>query len=170
MKNIFLCGFMGSGKTTIAKILTRKTNLTFIDTDLKIKNLLNLTINEIFSIYGENYFRKLEHKILEKINKNKNQIVSTGGGLFSKRKNRKLAKKTGVIVFLNCPLEICLKRIKDIKNRPLLKDKNQILKLYLKRQKIYTKIADFIVENTTTANKCADSILKLFNLPTFGFK
>ena len=170
MKNIFLCGFMGSGKTTIAKILTKKTNLTFIDTDLKIKNLLNLTINEIFSIYGENYFRKLEHKILEKINKNKNQIVSTGGGLFSKTKNRKLAKKTGVIVFLNCPLEICLKRIKDIKNRPLLKNKNQILKLYLKRQKIYTKIADFIVENTTTANKCADSILKLFNLPTFGFK
>ena len=88
MKNIFLCGFMGSGKTTIAKILTKKTNLTFIDTDLKIKNLLNLTINEIFSIYGENYFRKLEHKILEKINKNKNQIVSTGGKLFSKTKNK----------------------------------------------------------------------------------
>ena len=152
---------MGAGKSTIGNLLKEKTNLNFCDLDKKIENFSNLKINEIFKIYGERYFRKLETKILKEISKQKNCIISTGGGTILRRKNLKLIKKNGITIFLNCTLPICLNRIKNKKTRPLLlNDEKKIKNMFNKRQKKYLKAADITIKNDFTKEDCLVLILK----------
>ena len=91
--NIALIGMMGSGKTTISKLLVDKiSEFSFVDTDLIIVERENMTINDIFSLKGEDYFRSVETKVLEDILVNDNQVVSTGGGIVKKEQNILLLK------------------------------------------------------------------------------
>ena len=161
MKNIYLCGFMASGKTTIAKEISKKTKLHFVDTDAEIEKLTNISVSEIFNRYSEKYFRKLETILLKKIKHKNNLIVSTGGGIFSRNKNIKIAKQSGTIIFLNVQLENCIKRLSNSK-RPLALDKpySFIKKLYSKRYSKYLKISEFVVNNNELPEGCCEKILK----------
>ena len=162
---------MGCGKTTIGKYLSTKTHLKQIDTDFEIEKLEHISIDEIFSKYKERYFRKVETKVLERTTKKSCCIISTGGGIFLKRKNRKICKKNGIIIFLSCPIEICLNRIKNKKSRPLLiNNKRKIVTMFKKRQKIYRNVADLIIENNETPEKCTDLILKFLKLSSPRFE
>lgn len=143
MKNIFLTGFMGCGKTTIGKLIKSKTKFKVIDTDLQIKKCINMPIEEIFNKYGEQNFRNLETILLKKINKHKNLIVVTGGATLISNKNFEIIKNNSIIIFINTNFEICLKRIQNSK-RPLIKIINsstKLKKLYIERQKQYEQIA-----------------------------
>ena len=161
MKNIYLCGFMASGKTTIAKEISRKTNLYFLDTDIEIEKITNLPILEIFKRYSEKYFRNLETMLFKKIKHKNNLIVATGGGIFSNNKNIKIAKQSGTIIFLNVQLKNCIKRFANSK-RPLTlgKQYNFIKNLYNKRYSKYLKIAEFVVNNNELPESCCEKILK----------
>ncbi len=161
MNNLYIIGFMGAGKSTIGNLLKEKTKQNFCDLDIEIEKLTNLKISKIFEIYGERYFRKLETKILKDVVKQKNYIVATGGGTVLKRKNLKLIQKSGIIIFLNCPLSICLMRIKDKTSRPLLlNSKRKIENMFNKRQKKYLKIADITIKNQSTTKDCLNLILE----------
>ena len=152
---------MGAGKSTIGSLLKEKTKQNFYDLDEEIEKSTNLKISKIFEIYGERYFRKLETKILKNIAKQNNYIVSTGGGTILKRKNLKIMQKSGTILFLNCPLSICLNRIKNKNTRPLLlNNKQKIENMFNKRQKKYLKIANITVENYKTKEDCLNLILE----------
>ena len=118
-KNLVLVGMMGSGKSSIGKILSKKLEFEFIDTDNKIEEIEKKTISEIFKLNGEKYFRNIEEIISLKSLKINNRVVSLGGGGFINASIRKYTLKKCISVWLNCKHETLINRIKNSKKRPL---------------------------------------------------
>ena len=139
---------MGSGKTTIGKLLAERLSFLFLDTDELIEKRLNMKITEIFDKKGERFFREMEHEILKEIKDMKNVVVATGGGMVEKEENRKLMKETGTVLYLHLPIKEFMDKIPQLKNtRPLLQQRpwEEIEKLYEKREVIYKKLADYSI-------------------------
>ncbi len=141
--NISLIGMMGSGKSTIGKLLADKIKgYMFIDTDEEIVKTEKKTINEIFDQIGERGFREIESKILKKILTNDNQIIATGGGLITKKENLELLKKRSYIIYLSANNNILYERLKNNQDRPLLNTtdiKQKIDKLLNQRIPLYNQ-------------------------------
>jgi shikimate kinase len=148
MKTIYLTGFMGSGKTTIGKLLSEKLSLPVIDTDQVIEEKLNKTIREVFETEGENKFREYEHKFL-KLMPTENTIVTTGGGIILRKENRDWMRQSGLVIYLHCDPEEILKRLADDQTRPLLDGdkKKNVLSIFSDRSPFYHD-ADFKVDTT----------------------
>ncbi|WP_457564207.1 shikimate kinase [Caminibacter sp.] len=160
--NIILTGFMGSGKSTVGRILAKELNTYFIDTDNLIENFENMSIAEIFENYGEETFREKERYCFNWIKENvKNTIISVGGGfpVFIPE-----IKEAGIVVYLKVDFDDILKRMdeKEIEKRPLFKDINKAKKLFLKRSKIYEDLADFTIENRDL-NETVEKIKRILN-------
>ena len=138
-KNIVLIGMMGSGKSSIGKILSKKLNVNFIDIDRKIEEAEATSITDIFKKYGEKYFRRIEEKLSLKYLKYENSLISLGGGGFINSSIRKLCKKKCVSFWLNWRDEIIVNRIYKNKKRPLVMElsKDQIMNLIKERSKVY---------------------------------
>ena len=148
-KNIFIVGAMGSGKSTIGKLLAKKLKKKFLDTDHEVEVYTNYDISTIFKKFGEELFRDKETEILNKLKDKENLVISTGGGIILKDENINLMKAIGTIVFLDINLETQIKRVKYRKHRPLLQNSNlqiELKKLKINRDPIYNKIADYIIE------------------------
>lgn len=143
---------MGSGKSSVGRILAKEMGSYFIDTDILIETFENMNIKDIFEKFGEEKFRKMEKRCFEWIKKNvKNTVISVGGGLpvFIPE-----IKEAGMVVYLKVPFEEILKRMnsEEIKKRPLFKDIQKAKELFDKRDKIYSKLADFTIENIDLNN------------------
>lgn len=163
MKKITLIGMMGSGKTTLGKILSEKTNISAIDIDELIEQNENSTITDIFKTQGEEYFRKIEAKtIKELINSTNPQILSLGGGAFENVQTRELLLNNSVVIYLETtPVEI-LNRIQKTNNRPLLKNNMTIEKIneiITKRKDNYNLAHHKILTDGKTPSKIAEEIL-----------
>ncbi|AHF97418.1 shikimate kinase [Desulfurella acetivorans A63] len=139
--NLILIGFMGSGKTTVGKVLSRELNWKFADTDEIIEKKIKMPIKKIFSLYGEYFFRKLERNILLNINIKEPFILSTGGGMPCFKDNIDIMKKKGIVIYLKAPKSRLFKI--DKKNRPLLKK----AKILINKRKYCYQKADYIIEN-----------------------
>ncbi|WAM32469.1 shikimate kinase [Caldicellulosiruptor naganoensis] len=126
MKNIVLTGFMGSGKTTIGRLIAEKLKIDLVDTDSEIIKEFGLTIDQIFEIHGEKKFRECEKRVIERVSKLENVVISTGGGVVLDPENVRLLRKNGVIYFLYASPESILKRLKDDNTRPLLKNGDKL--------------------------------------------
>lgn len=139
--NIILIGLSTCGKTTLGKDLSKELNMDFIDCDDYIEKKAKLKISEIFSMYGESYFRELEKEVVEELKNYKNTIISTGGGMPIYNNNINTLKEIGKVIFINTPLEELIKRNEKVKNRPLLNGDivNKISKLYMERINIYNR-------------------------------
>lgn len=150
---------MGAGKSTISKILSEKLNLNLVETDAQIEKIAKTSIFNLFCNKQEAFFRELETKLLKSLFFKKNLVVSTGGGFFVRNKNIKIAKKNGIIIFLDVPLKICKQRAKA-KKRPLLtlNSKKQIEKIFIKRRQKYLKIADYITTNSSLKEEALQKI------------
>ena len=132
---------MASGKSTIGKLLAKKLNLKFFDTDFIIEKKTNMKIFQLFEKKGEAIFRNLEKKITLSLLNKKSCVISLGGGAFLNEKIRKSAEKKGVTIWLNCKTKTIINRIKKNNKRPLalnLSD-NEIKDLLINRSKIYSK-------------------------------
>ena len=148
-KNIFIIGSMGSGKTSIGKILAKNNHLSFLDTDHEIIRSCGYSIPDIFEKFGEEHFRNLETEQLRKMDTIENHVISTGGGIVLKDDNKKLMKSLGLIIFLDINISSQMDRVKNRKNRPLLNDKNlkdNLLSLKKIRDPIYKKISNYIID------------------------
>ena len=148
-KNIFIIGSMGSGKTSIGKILAKNNHLSFLDTDHEIIRGCGYSIPDIFEKFGEEHFRNLETEQLRKMDGIENHVISTGGGIILKDDNKKLIKDLGFIVFLDININSQMDRVKNRKNRPLLNDmnlKDNLLSLKKIRDPIYKKISNYIID------------------------
>lgn len=127
IKNISLVGFMGSGKTTIGKILAEKTGFFFADTDKIIEYIAGKKISYIFKEDGEPFFRNLESSVIENLYKNnKNCLFACGGGVFQDSKNIDIIRKNSLVVFLDIDAEEAYERLKNSKKRPLLDTKEDV--------------------------------------------
>ena len=119
-KNIFLIGFMGVGKSTIAKLLAKELNAELIEMDETIEEEAGITINEIFEKYGESHFRDLESALVERIADKGGAVVSCGGGAVLRPENVAAMKKNGRVIFLSATPETIYERVRFSTNRPLL--------------------------------------------------
>lgn len=147
--NIILIGFMCSGKSTVSKLLHKNTGKLTLDSDLIISNNHEMTIEDIFSKHGEEYFRKLEYQFCESIkNSVRDSIISTGGGIPTIYDVRQM----GLVFYLDIPFEIVLERTKDRSNRPLLSNIDNALNIYNARKQIYKNLSDFKIDATRNAN------------------
>ena len=158
--NIILVGMMGAGKTTIGKeLLNVLKDYTLIDMDSEIENREKMKISEIFEKYGEKHFRELETNLLKELRQNKNQIISTGGGVFEKEENRSILKETGTVFYLKASPEKLFDRIKSQTRRPLLQQGfgvEKVKSILNAREANYSK-ADIIIN---TENELPQNIVK----------
>lgn len=148
--NIILIGFMGCGKTSVGIRLSHRMKQTMIDTDKWIEKKQKMSISDIFDIYGEDAFRRMETECLkELIQTAERQIISVGGGLPVREENHRLLKELGKVVYLKVTPETVYLRLKEDTSRPLLQVEDplkQICTLMQKRAPVYEACADVIIE------------------------
>jgi shikimate kinase len=150
MKNIYLVGFMGTGKSTVGKALAKVLNKEFKDLDELIEERENRKIVEIFEQFGEQYFREVETAVVREISERENLVIATGGGVVVNEENFSLLKKSGTLITLVASPEAIYERIKDSIERPLLNVENPldtIKRMLFERAYYYIK-SDFIVDTT----------------------
>lgn len=163
--NIFIVGPMGSGKSTVGKIISSELFLTFYDTDEEIETRTGASIDWIFDLEGEEGFRKRESKILEDMAQKNSIVLSTGGGIILSEANREMLSSRGTVFYLATPIEVQLERTSKDKDRPLLKDGDpgEILKnLHLTRENLYEEVSDYIVNTEgKSSQEVSSEIIKL---------
>ncbi|MDP6339005.1 MAG: shikimate kinase [Candidatus Marinimicrobia bacterium] len=161
--NIYLIGMMGSGKSTVGKILGKKMGMPFLDLDHYIEVKSNKSISEIFKNDGESHFRELESEALTHIEKS-NVVAACGGGIILSKENRDKLKSTGKVVLLQASIPEIAKRLQDAIDRPLLQDKERIqelTKIWNGRKDYYQNTAHITVDaNGQTPEKISEQILK----------
>lgn len=149
MKNIVLIGFMGTGKTTIGRLLASRLGRPFVDCDKKVEFENGMTIREIFEHYGEAYFRQKEKDMITKLSRYNNAVIATGGGVVLSNENMRRLKKNGIIIALTASADNILERTGRRNTRPLFIDyfdrKQTIDKLLSERWELYQK-ADFSID------------------------
>jgi shikimate kinase len=169
--NIFLIGFMGSGKSTIAAALRERLGRECIEMDALIVEKQGMPITDIFAEFGENYFRDLESSTLIELQKRQRTIVSCGGGVVMREENADHMKKNGRVVLLTAEPETIYERVKSSKERPILNNHmnvEYINSLMEKRQARYEAAADITIatDQKTTDQICDEIILRLTALDT----
>ena len=144
-KNIFLIGFMGCGKSTIARRLSKELSADIVEMDETIEAEVGKSINEIFETHGETYFRDLESQLIERITLSGGAIVSCGGGAILRQENVDTMRKNGQIIYLSATPETIYERVRYSTNRPLLNGNmnvEYITSLMEKRLSLYKSAAD----------------------------
>ena len=150
-KNIFLIGPMGSGKSTVGRLLARSLNMDFYDSDQEIEKRTGANIAWVFDIEGELGFRKREQKVISDLTKKNKIVLSTGGGSIISLSSRKFLMTRGIIIYLQATVEKQLLRTQLDKTRPLLtnlyeSDKDILEKLANERNPIYKSISDIRID------------------------
>jgi len=151
--NVFLIGFMGSGKTTIGRLLAQELGWDFIDLDEMIERREGMSIESIFDTRGEPYFRRVEMDLLKEIVSKSRTVVALGGGTVTQDATWPLLRRNGVVVYLRCRVDELYRRLQDDHNRPLLRRLSpeqrlqKIEELLILREPFYRR-ADFVVDST----------------------
>ena len=164
-KNIFLIGFMGAGKSTIARAIKQTLGYPVVEMDERIVQEQGMSINEIFEKFGEAGFRDIESQLVVDLGNQEKSIVSCGGGVVVRPENVENMKKSGKIIFLTATPETILERVKDGTDRPLLNghmNVEYIEELMNKRLALYQGAADYMVatDGKTKGEICTE-IIKL---------
>lgn len=165
--NIFLIGFMGAGKSTIARCLQKELSMELVEMDERIVKEQGMSINDIFEQKGEAGFRDIESQLVIDLGNQEKSIVSCGGGVVVRPENVENMKKSGKIIFLTATPETILDRVKDGTDRPLLNghmNVEYISEMMSKRLDLYEAAADYKVatDNKTIGEICTE-IINLFN-------
>ena len=153
---IFIVGHMASGKSTLGKQLAQSLQIDFLDIDIEIEKNAGAEISWIFEVEGEEGFREREKKALKRSVKKDNVVISTGGGIVTKKENRDLMIAKGEVIYLKAPMEVLLKRTEKDKKRPLLAQGNreEILKILKEeRDPQYEEVANIIVDQSELKNR-----------------
>ena len=163
--NIFIVGPMGSGKSTVGKIISDELFLDFFDTDDEIEIRTGASIDWIFDLEGESGFRKRESEMLDEMVKRNSIVLSTGGGIVLESSNRELLSSRGTVFYLSTPISVQVERTAKDKDRPLLKngDPEKILsKLHDEKEEFYKSVSDHIIETEDkSSQEVASEIIKL---------
>ena len=149
MKTIFLCGFMGCGKTTVGKLLAEKSGRVFVDMDAYIEDREHRTIAEIFASDGESHFRALERETVSAL-ADSGFVVATGGGAMVDPANAQAAKQGGQVIFIDTPFDICFERISGDKRRPLAAtaSREELKERFDFRREKYLAAADSVIDGS----------------------
>ncbi len=119
--NIFLCGFMGAGKSAVCKKLAMKLGWAYVDIDREVERLENKKIFDVFALRGEEYFRAREEEMIDWVTRSERRVISLGGGALLSEKNRQKISESGILVWLSASPAVLLERLGRSYQRPLLK-------------------------------------------------
>ena len=163
-ENIVFLGMMGSGKTSIGSIVSRRLNLNFFDIDQAIENDQNMKVAKIFETKGENFFREIEKKITLDILRNKKGVIALGGGAFMNKIIKKEILEKHLSFWLNWDNDTLINRIKNSKKRPLAfnSSRNKLLEIIKKRSLIYSKALYKINCENYTKQEIAKKIIQIY--------
>lgn len=148
-ENIFLVGLMGAGKTSVGKMLAKRLNKAFCDSDHEIERMTGVRIPVIFEIEGEEGFRLRESKMLAELVRRKNIVLATGGGVILSEQNRRLLAAHGTVIYLRAAINDLWRRTRHDKSRPLLQTVDPLGKLQellAQRDPLYREIANIIID------------------------
>ena len=160
--NIIITGFMGTGKSVVAKKLARKLKMEYIDTDQVIEGRQGMSIADIFAGHGENCFREQEDKLVKELSQKENMVIATGGGTLLSSDNARILGQTGEIVCLYADSLTIYNRVNKKNNRPLLKGENilnEINRLLEERKKVYNNFTIKIDTTNLSVQEVVDKII-----------
>ncbi len=163
-KNIYIVGFMGTGKTTVGRLLAEKLGREFIEMDDEIEKREGMKIVSIFATKGEEYFRTVESEVLKDIAQKSNIVVSCGGGVVLKEENMKILKNTGIVICLRASRDTIYERTKNDSFRPLLNVTNprrRIEELLKAREPFYSKAHHTVDTDSLSPEEVRDRILAI---------
>ena len=169
MKNIVLIGMSGVGKTQKGKYIARNIDWNFMDTDSLIVHQEGMSIDQIFTNYGEEYFRNIETDLIEKISKLQNNVIAAGGGVILRKENVDHLKKNGFIVYLKGDILTIVDNLKRSRTiRPLLKNTDNLYKkvsdLYQLRESLYSSYSHITIDiEAKTPNDIYNEVIKAYN-------
>ena len=164
---VFLCGFMGCGKTTTGKLIAKKLGVAYVDTDELIVKNEGMSIPDIFARKGEPYFREVEAETVKSLCGRK-AVVACGGGAMLNRDTAAYANENGKVVFLDVPFEMCYKRIEGDENRPIVisSTKQQLLERFEQRYPVYLENSAVKINCTGSPVENAETVINALK----GFK
>ncbi len=148
--NLILVGMMGSGKTTIGRVLARHLGKAFVDSDDEIQNRTGVTISHIFDIEGEAGFRQRETSAIYDLIWRDNMVLATGGGAVLEERNREMLRQNGIVIYLRASVHDLWQRMRHDRSRPLLQTENphaKLTELYHQRDPLYQQVADIVIRS-----------------------
>lgn len=156
-RNIVLIGMPTSGKTTISKMLEKRTGMKAIEMDDELEKILGTTIKQCFAEKGEAFFRKAESDYIRSIRKDEKMIISCGGGVIKNDDNMRLLNENGIVVWIRRDLN----KLYPTNNRPLASNEDALVQLYNERKGLYEMYSDVIVDNDGTLEEAVEKILEV---------
>lgn len=162
---VFLCGFMGCGKSTVGKLLALKLGRKFTDMDEYIVNKQGMSIPQIFSEKGEDYFRSAETEAVREL-ASEGGVIACGGGAMLKKVNADIANGSGTVVYIDVDFESCYGRISGDKNRPIVTSntKEELNLIYDGRVPVYKENSALTVDGSGSPEEIAERIISLISL------
>lgn len=144
--HVYFIGFMGAGKSTVARRLGRMLKRTHIDTDRRIEDIAKARIDQIFAREGEEGFRDREVALLTDIARMRSVLVSCGDGIVEREESRGIIARTGFAVYLDIDVDDTFSNVSNYRARPLLKDRESALELLETRRPLYESMADLTID------------------------
>lgn len=167
-KNLYIIGFMGTGKTHFGRKLSKKLKIPFFDMDYLLEDIFKMSIDSYFKMYGEASFRELETKLIMLLSKVGPSVISCGGGIIKNKKNIDIMKKSGIIIHLDASLYKIKRNLINSYKRPLIRDffekgeDTTLKKLYIERKDLYKKYSDIKVNVNKKYNNKLSNIALLY--------
>jgi shikimate kinase/shikimate kinase/3-dehydroquinate synthase len=163
-ENLVFLGMMGSGKSSIGLMVSKKLNIDFVDIDQEIEKKIGMTISKIFENQGEKYFREVEEMITLKLLKKNKTVISLGGGAFLNNKIKKEVLDNHISFWLKWDIKTLVNRIQNSQKRPIAfkSSKNELIDLIKKRSIVYSKAMYKIDCENLTKNEIARNITKIY--------
>ena len=171
--NLYLVGFMGTGKSTVGRLLARQLGLQFLDSDHEIERAQGRPVAKIFAEAGEPAFRAMEREFIEHGHPAGGCIVACGGGLVVPPGMLELLHRRGVVICLHAPIEAILARTSHTKHRPLLQVENpeaRLRALFAAREEIYRRTGTMVLTDRRPLREIAAHVLRVYRLEAAHFK
>jgi shikimate kinase len=171
--NLYLVGFMGTGKSTVGRLLARQLGRQFLDSDHEIEHAQGKSVAKIFAEDGEPRFRELEHEFIAHGHPAHGCIVACGGGLVVPPGMLELLRSRGVVICLHAPIETILQRTKHTTHRPLLRVEDpeaRLRALYAAREETYRRTGTLVLTDRRPMREIAAHVLRVYRLEAAHFR
>ena len=157
---VYLVGMPGAGKSVVGRELADRLGVPFLDLDERIEREAGVSVAEIFRTEGEAVFRAREAATLVEASRQDPSVVACGGGVVLEPANRITLRNTGVVVFLNAPLDVLRERIRPDAERPLIQQDGDLERLLQSREPLYREFAAHVVDGSGTPGAVAEAIVE----------
>jgi shikimate kinase len=170
--NLYLVGFMGTGKSTVGRLVARQVGFDFVDSDHEIERLQGKPVSQIFAEQGEAAFRAMEREFVERGHPAKRCVVSCGGGLIVPPGMLELLRSHGVVVCMHAPIDTIIQRTLHATHRPLLAVENpeqRLRDLYAQREALYRRSGTLVLTDKRPLREIAAHVLRIYRQEAGSF-